>query len=107
MALLVLIVLSLAAAGFMLSMNSETKIAGHNLRESQALNIAEAGVAEAMSRIRNSDIPNNQDPRMVSEIFLTVPGTVPVLGADSIALATAQKSDAWLPYSTADKTDQV
>ena len=106
-AMLVLVLLSLAAAAFMSIGNVETKIAGHNLRGNQALNIAEAGVAEAESRIRRGDIPNNGDPDMVSQIFLTVPGSVPVLTGDSIALATAQPNGEWLQYSTPTPTDKV
>lgn len=107
MVLLALVVLSLTAAGFMMAMNVETKVAGHNLRGSQALNIAEAGVAEAMSRIRSGDVPNNMNPRMVSQIFLAEPGRVPVLGGDSIALATAQPRGAWLQYSTPEPGDRA
>lgn len=106
-ALVCLVVLSLAAAAFMSVGTVEKKIAGHNVRGSQALNLAEAGVAEALSRLRRGDIPNNANPRMVTQIFLAAPGSVPVLTGDSIALATAQAAGQWLAYSTPNITDKV
>ena len=107
MALLALIVLSLAVAGIMMTLNTDTKVAGHQLRGSQALYIAEAGIAEAEARIRFGDVPNNLNPRMVAQIFNAAPGSVPVLGADSIALPTQQPAGAWLDYSTDTQTDRV
>jgi Tfp pilus assembly protein PilX len=106
-ALVCLVILSLAAAAFMSVGNVETKVAGHNVRGSQALNLAEAGVAEALSRLRRGDIPNNSNPRMVTQIFLAAPGSVPVLTGDSIALPTAQAAGQWLQYSTPNITDKV
>lgn len=108
MALLVLLVLSLLSAALMMSVNTETLIAGHSQRETQALNVAEAGLAEAVARIRVGDIPNNLNPAMTAKIFNAMPGSVPVLGGGQIALATAQPAGAWLPYSTsADGTDAL
>jgi len=108
MALLVLLVISLLSATLMMSLNVDTKIAGHSMRGAQAFNVAEAGVAEAMARIRNGDIPNNLNPKMVGQIFLASAGSVPVLGGtDSVALATGQPAGAWLKYSTPDKTADV
>jgi type II secretory pathway pseudopilin PulG len=105
MALLVLLVISLLSATLMLSMNVETKVASLSTREVQALNIAEAGVAEAVARIRNGEIPTNSNPRQVAQIFNTTLGNVPVLGADSVALATRQPDGQWLQYTTAGKAD--
>ncbi|TMQ66961.1 MAG: hypothetical protein E6K78_05860 [Candidatus Eisenbacteria bacterium] len=107
MALLVLFVISLLSLTLMLSLNVETKIGAHNVRESAALNTAEAGTGEALARLRSGEIPNNMNPRMVGQIFLTPPGTVPVLGADSVALATGQTMGAWLNYSTASRSSDV
>jgi Tfp pilus assembly protein PilX len=107
MALLVLLVISLLAATLMMSLNVDTKIASLSTRQIQALNIAEAGVAEATARIRSGDIPTNNNPLQVAEIFNTVPGSVPVLGANFIALATKQPVGQWLPYTTATVTDSV
>ena len=100
MALLVLMVISLMAAIMMTSMNVDRKITGHSVRETKALGLAEAGIAEAITRIKIGDVPDNANPRMVAQIFLTNPGTVPALGADSIGLCTAQPPGAWLAYST-------
>lgn len=108
MALLTILVLSLLAGSLLLGMNANTKSAGHGVRAAQALNIAEAGVAEAISRIRNLDVPSDgANSKMVTQIFNTDPGNVPVLGPDSIAIATAQPAGNWLSYSTATKGPEV
>jgi hypothetical protein len=91
----------------MLSVQVETKISGRDDRRSQALSLAEAGVAEAISRIRNGDVPDLLNPRMASQIFLVGAGSVPVLGTDSIALPTVQPAGRWLTYSTPGKGDQA
>jgi Tfp pilus assembly protein PilX len=106
-ALLVLLVLSLLSAAMMMSVNTETLIAGHSQRETQALNTAEAGLAEAVARIRVGEIPNNMNPRMVAQVFNTNAGSVPALGADSVGLATAQPAGQWLTYSKATRDPDV
>lgn len=53
MALLVLLVISLLAATLMMSISVDNKIGNFSTRQIQALNIAEAGVAEAVSLIRD------------------------------------------------------
>lgn len=103
MALLVLLVLSLLAVVTMSTVNVDTKITGHNLRSTQALNLAEAGTSEAVERLSAGDVPDALNPRMVAQIFTTVAGSVPVLGADSTALATAQPAGSWLNYSRPDR----
>src|SRR5262245_14836686 len=107
MALLILLVLSVIAAALMLSVQVETKISGRDDRRSQALSIAEAGVAEAVSRIRSGDVPDTLNACMASQIFLASAGSIPVLGADSTGLPTAQPAGNWLSYSTTQKSDQV
>jgi len=102
MALLVLLVLSLLGAVLMMSVNVDTKITSHALRETDALNVAQAGVSEAMSRLSDpTDINLNNNPRAVAQIFNVAAGSVPVLGVDSIGYATGQAAGQWLPYSTA------
>jgi len=107
MAILVLLVLSLLAMALINSIKMDSKLTGHSTRDIEALNFAEAGVAEAMARLRSGEVPDTLNPKMVAQIFLTVPGSVPVLGADSVALATAQASGKWLAYSTATPGSQV
>ena len=107
MALLVLLVISVIVAALMLSVQVETKISGRDDRRSQALSIAEAGVAEAISRIRSGEVPDTLNPRMASQIFLIGAGSVPVMGTDTTALATAQPGGKWLTYSTAGRGDQA
>ncbi|TMQ48236.1 MAG: hypothetical protein E6K73_12395, partial [Candidatus Eisenbacteria bacterium] len=55
-ALLALMFLSLLATGLMMSLNAETDITARTVREDRALNMAEAGVAEAIERIRTGDV---------------------------------------------------
>jgi len=100
-ALLVLLVLSLLAAVLMMSINTNTKIAGHSMRESQALNTAEAGIAEALSQVRAQSImASTTNPRAVGQIYSVAAGSVPVPGnADSTFVATAQPAGSWLDYS--------
>jgi hypothetical protein len=100
MAMLVLVVVSMLALVLVSTIQVETKLTGFSLREAEARNNAEAGIAEAAARIRHGDIPNDWNPRKVTQIFLTEQGSVPVLGADSLGLATGQPVDEWLRYST-------
>jgi hypothetical protein len=102
MALLVLLVMALLAAVLMMSISINRKVAGNDLRMSKALNTAEAGVGEALARIRSGDLPlplNN--PKAVGQIFLCAAGSVPVLGTDSVAVETRQPAGQWLNYSPA------
>jgi len=103
-AMLVLLVVSMLAIVLMTSVVTDNKITGHSTREAKALNIAEAGIAEALAQVRAGNIDvNNPNPRKVSQIFNTAPGSVPVLGTDSTALATSQPAGQWLNYSPSDK----
>jgi len=106
-ALIVLLVLSLIAAALMLSLNVETDISAHDERRLRALSIADAGVAEAISRIRSGEVPDTLNPNMTTQIFLVASGSVPVLGSDSTGLATAQPAGRWLMYSTAGRSAQA
>lgn len=101
-ALLVLLVLSITGVLLMTNVSVNRGVAGHDLRISKALNVAEAGVGEAVSRIRSGDAALDlANPRSVAQIFLCVAGSVPVLGADSTGLPTAQPGGSWLRYSDA------
>jgi Tfp pilus assembly protein PilX len=107
-ALLVLVVVTLLSAVLIMTVNVDTQIAGHSQRASQALNYAEAGIAEAISRIQNEDIPSDGgNPRMVAQVFLATPGNVPAVGVDTLAMATAQPVGNWLRYSTPAKGPEV
>src|SRR5213594_702484 len=101
MSLLVVVILSLLALVLFQSINVETRGSGFAVGESQALNSAEAGVSEAIERIRSGDVPDSLNPKMVTQIYLAAPGTVPVLGTDSTGLATSQPAGSWLNYSSA------
>jgi Tfp pilus assembly protein PilX len=106
-AILVLVFISVIATSMIVNITTDTKIAGRNTEEYKALNVAEAGVAEACERIRKGDIPDNGNPKMVSQIYLLEPGDVPDVGTDSIAIPTWQNSGNWLPYSTDVKGSDV
>lgn len=100
-AMLVLLVLTLLGVVLMASTVVNRKVAGHDLRASTALNVAEAGIAEAMGQLRsNSALLNTANPRATAQVFLANAGSVPVLGADSVGVATGQPAGAWLKYST-------
>lgn len=104
-ALLVLLVLSLLATVLLVSVNVENKITGHGLRETSALNVAEAGIGEAQARLADGTLTAalNEDPLKVTQIFNAPAGSVPVPGADTTGFATAQPAGAWLPYSQANR----
>ena len=106
-ALLVLLVVSLLAVVLMVSVNVNTKITSHGLRETEALNNAEAGIGEAQSRLAAGDIVLGGNPLAVAQIFNVAAGSVPVLGTDSTGFATAQPAGAWLAYSTATRGPRV
>jgi len=108
MALISLLVVAVIAVVLMTSLNIERRVSGNDLRDSQALNLAEAGVGEALSRIRNFDISLSQaNPRSVAQIFLTSAGSVPVLGTDSIGIETKQPAGQWLTYTAPGKGPDV
>lgn len=100
-ALIVLMVVTMFAVVLMMTVNVERRTAGHGLRANDALNVAEAGVSEAIALIRHGDINlSTANPRAVAQVFLTTAGSVPALGTDSVGVATKQPSGTWLNYST-------
>jgi len=99
--LLVLIALVIVSAGLVTTSVVNTRISGVDQRRAKALDLAEAGVQEAVSRIKSGEVPNNNNPRMVAQIFLANAGSVPVLGTDSVGLGTGQPVGNWLNYTTA------
>ena len=106
-ALLVMLVLIVVSAGLVTTSVVNTKISGVDERRSKALDMAEAGISEAISRIKSGEIPSDLNPRMVAQIFLANAGNVPVLGTDSVALATAQPAGNWLTYTTANRSGDL
>jgi len=101
MAILVLLVLVILAGVVMQNLSTERKISGHTMRASRALTTAEAGIAEATSRVRSGEIRLDESrPGSVAQIFLASLQTKPALGTDSTSWATAQPAGGWLPYST-------
>lgn len=101
-AMLVLLVGSIFAAVLMMTVQVQRQVTGHDLRTKDALNVAEAGVAEAIARIRSGDaMLDTSNPRAVAQIFLAPAGSVPALGADSVGLGTSQPNGSWLSYSSA------
>ena len=99
--ILILLVMSMLGLVLMAGVSMNRNLVGHDQRMREALNVAEAGVGEALGRISHQDVGMDPaDPRDVCQVFNTLAGTVPVLGSDSTALATAQPSGAWLDYTT-------
>lgn len=108
MAILVLLVLAVMAMILMMNVTMNRQVAGTDRRGTQALTVAEAGLGEAMARLRNGDITLlTTNPRAVAQVFLTSAGSVPVTGADTTAIETSQPAGAWLRYSTPSKGPDV
>ena len=103
-ALLVLLALTVLGSALMLSVNTETRIAGAQLRDNQTLGIAEAGVQEAMLRIRDGDVPDNMNKRQVTLIYEAPTGSIPASGADTMSMSSLQPAGSYLGYSSATKT---
>lgn len=97
-ALLILLGLTILSTALLMTVNTEGKIAGHQLRDTQALAIAEAGVQEAMMRIRTGEVPDNLNKRMVTLIYEAAAGSIPVSGTDTTSLPTVQTGD-YLGYA--------
>jgi Tfp pilus assembly protein PilX len=102
-----LIMMGFIAAGLILSVNADRRSTVRTLGGDMALNVAEAGVTEAMERIRSGDVPGTPDPEMVSQIYLCKPDEVPTVGQDTTALATWQNPSGWLTYSTPGRSDDA
>src|SRR5262249_5518534 len=96
LAVLVLLVLTVIGAALMANVNTETKITGLKVRDTQALQLAEAGAQEAMLRLRNGDVIDDLNPRNVTVIFNQAAGSVPSVGTDTTALATLQPTGSYL-----------
>lgn len=107
LALIILMVLSVIGAALMANVNIETKMSGHKVRDTQALAVAEAGVQEAILRIRNGDILDDGNPRAVTLIYNQVAGSLPISGTDTTSLPTLQPAGSYLTYTTPNKTSSV
>jgi len=104
MALLVIVALAAITAGLVMSVSTDRRATSYNMTRAKALNLAEAGVAEAIERVRLGDVPDNRNPKMVAQIFLLQPGSIPHFATtDTVGLTTAQPAGAWLPYTSATK----
>jgi len=102
--MLVLLVMTLLGLVLMASVVLNRSLAGNDQRMRGSLNVAEAGVSEAMSRIKGDPIMDPTNINAVAQVFNTVQGSVPALGQDSIGLATGQPAGAFLNYSTAGRS---
>jgi hypothetical protein len=108
MAMLILLVMTLLGLVLMAGASINRSLAGNDQRMRQTLNIAEAGVGEAIARIRNQEtLMQPNDPDDVCQIFNALPGSVPTLGADSTALATGQPAGQFLNYTKSTKGPDV
>jgi Tfp pilus assembly protein PilX len=99
--MLILLVMTLLGLVLMAGASLNRSLAGNDQRMRQSLNIAEAGVGEAEARIANQEaLMDPTDPNDACQVFNTVAGSVPVVGADTIALATGQPAGSYLNYTT-------
>jgi type IV pilus assembly protein PilX len=106
--MLILLVMTLLGLVLMAGASLNRGLAGNDQRMRQSLNIAEAGVGEAEARIGNQEtLMDPTDPKDACQIFNTIAGSVPVVGADTIALATGQPVGSYLNYTTAARTPDV
>src|SRR5262245_14390862 len=106
--MLILLVMSLLGLVLMAGASLNRGLAGNDQRMRQSLNLAEAGVGEALARIRNQEtLMDPTDPNDVCQVFNTIPGSVPALGADSIGLATGQPVGSYLNYTSAARGPEV
>ena len=107
-AMLVLLVMTLLGLVLMAGASINRSLAGNDQRMRETLNLAEAGVGEALARIRNQEtLMDPTDPDDVCQVFNTIAGSVPALGADSIGLATGQPVGGFLDYTTSDRGPDV
>ncbi len=107
LAIIILMVLSVIGAALMANVNIETKMSGHKVRDTQAIAIAEAGVQEAILRIRNGDVPDDNNARGVTLIYNQVAGSIPVSGADTTSVPTIPPAGQYLNYTSATKNANV
>jgi Tfp pilus assembly protein PilX len=106
--MLILLVMTLLGLVLMAGASLNRGLAGNDQRMRQSLNIAEAGVGEAEARIGNQEtLMDPLDPNDACMIFNTIAGSVPVVGADTIALATGQPVGSYLDYTTPTRTSDV
>jgi Tfp pilus assembly protein PilX len=107
-AILVLLVMTLLGIVLMQSTTMNRQVAGESMLSREALDNANAGVSEAIMRLRNGDAGmSTANPMATAQIFLAATGSIPVVGADTVAMATAQPNGSWLAYSTATKGPSV
>lgn len=107
MSLLVLVFLTAVAMAVMVNTVSARRTGAVSMRSQQALDIAEAGLAEAVSRLSHGDVQGTGDPHQVTQIFLADEAFLPLTGPDTTALATQQPRGEWLPYSAAGRGADV
>ena len=101
MAIVVLLVVTVLGSMLMQSLSTERKISGHGLRATRALSIAEAGIAEAVSRVRSGEIRLDEtDPASAAQIFLASAGSLPAMSGDTTAFASLQPALGRIEYST-------
>src|SRR5262245_54789634 len=75
MAMLILLVMTLLGLVLMAGASMNRTLAGNDQRMRETLNLAEAGVGEALARIRNQEtLMDPTDPDDVCQIFNTVAG---------------------------------
>ncbi|NNE43447.1 MAG: hypothetical protein HKN12_04510, partial [Gemmatimonadetes bacterium] len=103
------------SVGLVYFSSSELQISSNQREHTQALYVAEAGVAEAVARMNTrpgstvtvngatwdpwiGDDPAAPDPGWRTEIHLSMPGTLPLPTSTEVVTATVQPNAGWLRY---------
>ena len=107
-AVMALLAIMLMATWFLFATNQETRMSGASERGTRALQVAEAGVEEALQHLTNGDIPNDPShPHAVSQIYMLPAGSLPIAGSDTTNIPTAQDLASALKYTVATKGPDV
>ncbi len=107
-AIMALLIATLLGSWLMFAARQDTRVSMAHQTQSHSLEIAEAGVEEAIQRMANGEVPSDVSvPQAVTQIYLASAGSLPAVGADTTALPTAQGLSTALPYTTAGKTADV
>src|SRR6188474_423598 len=82
-AMLILFVIGVLAAMLTMTSVTHSRLSGVEQRRAKALDLAEAGISEAVARIKSGEVPGvglTNNPNMVAQIYTVGAGSVPLLG---------------------------
>jgi Tfp pilus assembly protein PilX len=99
-ALMTLSTMALVALGTTASLVQNRRVVATQEAREHARNIAEAGIAEACSRIQHGKGPDTTGVTAARHVVQILNATSGYAGTDTTLLATGQPAGAWLDYST-------